>query len=314
MHINENTKKRYELIQSASIISLVGNAILAVGKIFVGLITNSLAVVGDGIDSSTDVVISIITLITSKIIAEPSDKEHPYGHSRAETISTILLAFIIFFAGAQLLLSTIHDITDAKVRELPGTLAIIITIVSICGKIILALSQFIIGKKTQSSMLIANGKNMRNDIIMSCGVLVGLILTFALNLPIADRFVAVLISFWIFKTAIEIFLETNRELMDGVDDNSIYSQIFAAVKEVKGAGNPHRARVRKLASFYVLDMDIEVPGNMTVYDAHKIAQAVETSIRTKIDNIYDVVIHIEPEGNAEDECFGLNEATIKNDE
>ena len=96
-------KSRAALLNRASLIALVGNALLAGAKLAIGFISGSLAVVGDGIDSSTDVVIAIVALFTASIVDKPGDREHPYGHSRAETMATTVLAFIVFFAGSQLL-------------------------------------------------------------------------------------------------------------------------------------------------------------------------------------------------------------------
>lgn len=90
------TSSREKVIKRALTVSLVGNAILAVAKIITGVFANSLSVLGDGIDSSGDVLISVIALIAAYISSKPSDQDHPYGHSRAETSATTILAFIIF--------------------------------------------------------------------------------------------------------------------------------------------------------------------------------------------------------------------------
>ncbi|NLV66262.1 MAG: cation transporter, partial [Spirochaetes bacterium] len=93
---------RNRIIQTASLISVAGNALLASAKITAGILSGSLSVLGDGLDSLTDIFISLITLAISIIIIQPPDREHPYGHFRAETIATSVLAFIIFFIGGQL--------------------------------------------------------------------------------------------------------------------------------------------------------------------------------------------------------------------
>lgn len=281
---------------------------MAVAKISVGFLAGSLAVVGDGVDSSTDVVISLVALAAAAVISKPSDKEHPYGHARAETTATTILAFVIFFAGAQLLLTTIHDLRDGQAREVPGVAALWVTAVSILGKLALAWSQFSIGKKTGSTMLVANGKNMRNDVIMSAAVLLGLGVTSALGTPIVDSIMAILVSVWVMRSSFGVFREATDEIMDGKADPALYRLVFEAVRAVPGAGNPHRARVRRLASLYDIDLDIEVDGRRSVREAHEIAQAVELAIKDRIDGVYDIVVHVEPSGAGEhDEQYGLNE-------
>jgi cation diffusion facilitator family transporter len=298
---------RIRLIQRASALSIAGNALLAAGKIAAGFFSGSLAVVGDGIDSSTDVVVSLITLVAARVAGKPGDREHPYGHGRAETIATVILAFIVCYAGVQLVLSSIADLLSASRPEMPGSIALIASAVSIAGKLALAWTQFAAGKKANSAMLIANGKNMRNDVVISASVLAGLAATFAFGLPILDRALALLVGAWVVKGAIGIFIETNAELMDGVGgDARLYARVFKAIASVDGAGNPHRTRVRKLAASYVVDTDIEVDPELSVRAAHDIAMRVEGAIKREIEDVYDVLVHVEPRGNVErDERFGL---------
>jgi cation diffusion facilitator family transporter len=299
--------ERSSQIESASWIAIAGNTILAASKITIGLISGSLAVVGDGIDSSSDIVTSFITLATSRIISKPPDQTHPYGHLRAETIATKILAFVIFFAGAQLALSTITRIIENSAREAPGIIAIYVTLFSIAGKIMLSYILHKAGKKAESSMLLANAKNMKNDIIISSGVLVGIFFSITLGRPLLDLVTALIISLYIMKSALDIFSETSNELMDGIDDKSIYDDIFSCVEEIEGVYNPHRTRVRKLGNMYVIDLDIEVPGSLSVTDAHQKAVEVEELLKERIKNVYDVIIHIEPLGNIEhSEKFGIS--------
>ncbi|MCP5102081.1 MAG: cation transporter [bacterium] len=300
----EDRKKE---IVNASWVGIIGNAFLSVLKITIGLIAGSLAVVGDGIDSASDIVTSLITLLTARIIGKPPDIKYPYGYERADTIAAKVLSFVIFFAGAQLAISTIRQIIENQPRELPAPLAIYITVISIVGKFLLARHQLRVGKKTQSAMLIANSKNMQNDVIISGGVLTGLFFTFILRLPILDTITALGVSIWIMKAAFEIFMQTNRELMDGTKNLEIYKKIFAAIDTVKGVTNPHKLRVRQLGSMYLIDVDIEVDAALTVHDAHVIAHDVEESIKKAIDNVYDIMIHVEPIGDdAGNEKFGVS--------
>ncbi len=298
-------EERGSLLNKASVIALVGNAILAAAKLAIGFLSGSLAVVGDGIDSSTDVVIAVVALFTARIVDKPGDREHPYGHSRAETVATTILAFIVFFAGSQLLVRTATALISGEAAELPSRIAIAVTAVSIVGKLLLSWSQFHYGKKAGSSMLIANGKNMRGDVVISASVLVGLGFTFLLRMPILDRVTALLVSFWIIKVAAGIFREVNTELMDGTDGEGPYGEIFAAVSSVAGAGNPHRTRVRRLGSILIVDLDIEVDPELSVAAAHGIAVEVERAIKRALPEVYDVIVHIEPRGNSEDERFGV---------
>jgi cation diffusion facilitator family transporter len=297
---------RAALLKRASLIALVGNALLAGAKLVVGLASGSMAVLGDGIDSSTDVVIAIVALFTSRIVDKPGDREHPYGHARAETLATTVLSFVVFFAGAQLLVRTAGSLIRAEAPEMPSPIAIYVTLVSIAGKLLLSWSQFYYGKRADSAMLVANGKNMRSDVVISASVLLGLGFTFIFGLPILDRVTALLVSFWILKVAIGIFLEANTELMEGSSNGELYTALFEAVASVPGAGNPHRARIRHLGAALVVDLDIEVDEDLSVGKAHGIAARVEEAIKARMPEVYDVIVHVEPAGNAEaGERYGL---------
>ena len=303
---------RTDLIRTASLIALFGNAALAVMKIIVGLGSGSLAVVGDGIDSSTDVIISIMALAVASVISLPADKEHPWGHGRAETVATTVLSFVLFFAGGQLILNAVGSLISGKAAQVPGKAALAATVVSIFGKILLACSQYALGKKAGSGMLIANAKNMRGDVVISSGVLAGLGLAIGFDLPLADRIVALLVGAWVLKSAVGVFMEANMELMDGSGDNERYRALFEAVRSVPGAGNPHRARMRRIASTWDIDLDIEVDPNLTVREAHAIAAAVERAIKSRVDGVFDIMVHVEPTGDKEhgEEGFGLREKEV----
>ncbi len=303
---------RQKVIIKASWVSITGNFILAVLKIFVGMFSGSLAVVADGIDSASDIATSFITLITARLLNRPPNIKFPYGYEKADTVATKVLSFIIFFAGAELAISTIRRIVTGEIPSIPSTLAIYITVFSIVSKFILSRYLVKTGKNNNSAMLEANGKNMQNDVIISLSVLTGLLFTFIFELPVIDLITALAVSFWIMKVAIQIFFKTNIELMDGLKDPVLYCELFNAVKKVKGAHNPHRVRVRKIGNYHMISMDIEVESFLRVYEAHQIAQEVEQEIKKNLPNVYDIVVHIEPLGNVEkEEKFGLREKDVE---
>jgi len=303
--------KRAATIIKASWIAIIGNAILSVLKIVVGLFSGSIAVLADGVDSASDIVTSLITLITAHIISRPPDPKYAYGYGKADTVATKTLSFIIFFAGAQLALSTIDKLLNPIERALPNPIAVYIIIISIVGKYALAWYLHKTGKKIDSSMLMANARNMQNDVVISVSVLIGLIFTFWFKLPVIDVITALLVSFYIIFIAFKIFMETNRDLMDGINDMGIYKNIIKIVKSVEGASNPHRIRVRKMANLYIVALDMEVDGNLSLTDAHEISRKVDVLIKTKIPNVYDVLIHVDPKGILEDEVYGVSEKDLE---
>jgi len=298
------------LIKIASLTALFGNLALAVAKILTGFFAGSMALVGAGIDSMVDVVIAIMSLFVARVISRPADENHPWGHGRAETVATALLSFMLFFVGAQLILSSGRDIIFGAERDVPALPALIVTCISIVVKLFLAWSQYLFGKKAGSSMLKANAKNMSADVLLSLGVLIGIALSMFFNLGVFDSWAAALVGLWIIKSALSIFMEANTELMDGGANRALYQQVFDAVNSVDEAGEPHRVRIRRIAGMWDIDIDIEVPVNKSITEAHWISFKVEEAIKSRIENVYDITIHVEPAGNIELEGYGLSEKTL----
>ena len=317
--MNRNTaetitpEKRLSLLKKASWAGIVGNLFLSILKITAGVLSGSLAVIGDGIDSLSDVVTSMVTLYAAKAGAVPPDPDHPWGHGRVETIATKTLSLIIIMAGLQLLTMTVRKLTGAEIVDIPGKFALAASGISIAGKSALAGYKFRAGRITGSRMMKADAINMRNDILLSFAVLTGVFFTRILNLPLLDVTAGFAVSIWIIISGYKVFLHTNTELMDSVEDKTVYRHVFEAVKKIHGVSNPHRVRIRGLNSLYVIDLDVEVDGSLTVSRAHALACSLEVEIRRRIKNVFDIMVHIEPAGVPDHmEGYGLVPGDIEN--
>lgn len=310
--ITDRNETHAVLMRRAGYIALFGNLALACVKIVLSKVSGSLAVMGDGIDSLTDVAIALMTLIVSTIVSRPGDKEHPWGHGRAETTATMALSFVIFFAGTQLALSSVGSLIRHSYKSEVSAAALTAAAVSITGKAILAVTQYTLGKKSGSAIIKANAQNMKSDIVMSGGVLLGIGAARFFRCPSLDPVTALLVSAWVIKNAVAIFSDMNTELMDGNTDREIYKRLFDAASSVKGVSHPHRARIRKIASHWDIDLDIEVAADMSVSAAHEIACQVESAVRKAIPDVYDIMVHVEPaELNDENEQYGLDENDVR---
>lgn len=293
--------------------AITGNTLLAVLKLTVGFVAGSYAVLADGVDSATDIAAFIVILVAARLISRPPNIRFPYGYTKAETIATRILSLIIFFAGAQLAYTTVARMITGASSDVPSVFAIYVTVISIVFKIILALFLYRTGKKIDSLMLITGAKNMRNDIFISSSVLFSLLCTVIFNMPVIDLIIASIISGFIMYSAFRIFMRSNIELMDGIDDPQVYHELFDAVHKVRGASNPHRVRARKIGNLYSVNLDIEVDPDLTVSQAHRIAENVEKSIKSSMKNIYDIMVHVEPLGNLESgEQYGISTEEMKN--
>lgn len=304
-------KDREKIMLLTSWVSVLGNAVLSLLKVIVGVLSGSLAVLSDGLDSASDVITSLVILIATPIINRPPNSKYAYGQEKAENVASTILSFVIFFMGCQMFYTAVSKIWKNEATEMPSMIAIWVTIASIVGKLLLAWYQFYQGRRVDSSMLRANAINMRNDVIISLGVLLGLACTFLLEMPVLDPIIALLIGIYIIWSAIGIFRDANLVLMDGLPDTSIYNKIIKAVERVPGASNPHRIRSSQIGNMYNIVLDIEANPHLSLKEAHHIAQQVEDSIKDSIDNVYDIVVHVEPEGDKHcEEKYGINKSNL----
>ncbi|MDI6863000.1 MAG: cation diffusion facilitator family transporter [Pseudothermotoga sp.] len=300
---------RSKLFSKVAWIGVWANGALSTAKVLVGLLFNSSAVLADGVDTGTDVFTSLVTLVSGKISSRPPDKTHPYGHERAEAIAAKIVSFIVFYAGVSLFFSSVKRMILDEHPQIQGILPLLVTVLSMLVKTWLFLYKYHVGKKLNSSALIADALNMRNDILISGTVLLGVMLS-KFGLFWMDSVAALVVSIMIIRTAFNIFRETSYELMDGMHDMEIYQEIFDAVESVKGVRNPHKVRVRQVGYKYFVDIDIEVDPSLTVQVGHDIATQVKQAIIARNDRIADVLVHVEPAGNVEQEPFGLDQKKL----
>ena len=309
MHFLTGNMKKQRTNQSrilaASYVSIAGNALLSVAKIVTGAVSGSFAVLGDGIDSASDVAVSVVMIVAAKVMGRSPNKKYVYGYAKAESIATKILSMLIFFAGAEMFISAVESLFRHEEKVMPGMAAVYVTLFSIVCKLLLSLYQTKVGRRTGSSMLVANGVNMRNDVIISLSVLAGLFFSLVLEMPVLDSVTALLVSCFIIRSSIRIFMDSNVELMDGVKDVSVYQKIFDAIGKVDGVSNPHRVRSRSIGGKYMITLDVEADGGITLSQAHTLASQVEQNIRDSIPEVYDIVVHVEPLGTHPEDVFGV---------
>jgi cation diffusion facilitator family transporter len=300
-------------LKKITTLAVFTNTILAGLKILTGLIFNSMSILADGIDSSTDILTSTIVFFSTRFSSKPPDKLHPYGHYKIENIAAKIISFIMFYAGISLAIESIKRLINREYFTIIGLIPLIITLISIAGKVILFLIEYRAGKKYNKQSIIAEALNMRNDILLSSLVFVGIFLN-KIGLPWMDPLVGFIISIFIIKVSFEIFSENFYSLMDGIHPGEewLYDTVFESCKQCKGVYNPHKVRIRKIGNKYDIDMDIEVDPNLTVQEAHEITNCLKSKISQSLeDKLFDIVIHVEPISNVESEPYGLNENNKK---
>lgn len=306
------SRARSQEIMAISLWTLVVNALLAALKIAGGLAFSSLSLLGDGIDSLGDVLASLSTVLAARALHKPPDADHPWGHDRADTLAAKFINFFIFFAGAQLLLRAMEQLLNQEPRDPPSLAGVIIAALSVAVKGGLAWRLRRAGKRQRSTMLEANAINMSNDVLLSAMVLLGVGLSAFLSNAWVDVVAACGVSLWVIAHAILGFRRTDLELMDGLrqTEMELYERLFKAVDSIPGVFNPHRVRIRRFADRYLVDLDVEMDGELSLREAHQLGCLVEAAIRQELPSVYDIMLHLEPKGNEERECFGLRKGGL----
>ncbi len=290
-----NEKQRFEKSKRVISVGIFVNSLLALIKLILGMWAHSIALTGDGIDSAVDVLKNIIGFQGMRIASRPPDKDHPYGHGRAETIVSNIIGLSVLIAGIAVLWSAVSSFGFGKVTITEQMMVVGATI-SIAGKIFLSRYMTKEGKKLSDPILMANAKDYLGDVVSSLAVLFGGLMIFLTGKAYFDNIASIIVSLIIMYMGFDVLRASVGEFMEKQENPEIESKIREVVKEIPGAFNPHLIRVRRLGSYYVVDMHLEFPKEMSVDESHAIMTDIEEKIKSQMPDVYDVTIHSEPNG------------------
>jgi cation diffusion facilitator family transporter len=274
--------------------SILGNLILAAIKAITGVLGNSYALIADAIESGTDVLSSILVLIGLNYSTRPPDANHPYGHGKAEALSTFAVVGFLIVSATIIVYQSILNIMTP--HESPETF----TLYVLAGIVIYKEIAFRFvnkkGKQTNSTSLSADAWHHRSDAITSLLAFVGIsvALIFGEGFESADDWAALIASGFIIFNAYLIFRPVLGELMDEHLYDDLVAQIRSIALGVEKVKGTEKCMVRKLGMYYLVDLHVRVDGNMTVIESHSLAHRLKDVIRENIPEVEDVLIHIEP--------------------
>ncbi|MCC5912135.1 MAG: cation transporter [Clostridiaceae bacterium] len=283
---------RYKEAKKVSIISLSVNIFLTIVKAIVGVLSGSTALIADALHSASDLFGTIILLQGLKIAHKPADASHPYGHHRAETITSKILALILIVTALGIGYEAYKVLQQPSITP-PETMAIYVAIISIIAKEALYRYAVKIGKKIKSSALIADAWHNRTDALSSIAALIGItgaIYGYAIMDPLAGLIVAALIL----KTGISIYRQAIVALMDTAPSQKVLKEIRTAAFEAKGVKEVQDVKVRQYGSKFIVDMKICVNPKITVEEGHGAAARAKENIKDMNGDVQDVLIHVNP--------------------
>ena len=287
-------KQRSRLGIRTALISSFCNVIVAIGKIVFGILGNSFALIADGVESTLDIISSIIVWGGLKIAAEPADDNHPYGHGKAESLAGVIVSTILISAGLGIGYNGIARILSPDLMA-PKAFTLYVFIIVIIIKEILYQYTIKVSKLINSTSMKAEAWHHRTDAITTVMALIGVFIAINTSYKIADGLAGVLCGCIIIFNGSRILYASSNEVMDTVASDEIYDKIKNITLTHAEIKNIDNCRIRKSGLQYLLDIEIQVDPTITVMAGHKIAHELEDILlQDKNLNIIDIIIHVEP--------------------
>lgn len=276
--------------EKGAYISIIGYIFLAVLKLIIGYIGNSKGLWADGLNNTTDIIASIAVLIGLKISKIPPDHNHSYGHSRAETVASLIAAFIMMTVGIQVIIGAIRAFFVEEAVT-PSILTAGVALFSALVMYGIYYYNLTLSKKTNSSALFALAQDNRSDALVSIGAFIGIIGT-TIGIIWLDGLAALVVGLIICKTAWGIFSEATYSLTDGFDKD-LLQNISKTISNTEGVHAISEIKARMHGSKILLEATILVNPYLTVIQSHDITEIVEENLRHEHE-IEHAIIHIEP--------------------
>lgn len=270
------------------------SGMLAALKITVGILGRSASVLADGVESAGDVVAATAIFFGFAIASRPADEEHPYGHGRYETLTGLIVGFILFVAGIAICYRSLHGVD--RVREAPAFYGVWALVASMIAKTVMSAVKFHYGKKIRSAALTADAWNDFVDILSAVTALtaLGLTLLDPGRFLVADSYGGFAVGLFVIFTGVRVARDTSSRLTDEMPDDEMMSAIREASLTVPGAVGVEKCFARNVGLQYYVDLHLEVDPDLTVRKSHDIATEVRFAVRRKLDWVADVMVHVEP--------------------
>lgn len=290
-------KEYVKKVNIISAVTMVGNAVLSLAKLLVGIFAHSAALISDAAHSMSDCFSTIVVVIGVHISAKKSDKEHPYGHERMECVAALILsamlmatAVIIAWQGVESVIRIAHGEVPAK----PGAPALVMAIVSILVKGWMYFYTERNAKKYKSSALHGDAVHHLSDSLSSVGAVIGVIGAMC-GVAALDPIASVFIGLMIVKAAVDICRMAVDQLVDKAADDDTEKKIAETVLSTDGVERIDVLRTRRYGNKIYADVEIAVAADLSLIEAHRIAERVHERVEHEInDDIKHCMVHVNP--------------------
>lgn len=283
------------MIRNISLVSIIGNAVLSGFKMIAGIFGHSGAMISDAIHSMSDVLTTFIAIIGVRLSQKKADKNHPYGHERLECVASLFLGVILCVVGMQIGNEGIQNIIHRNEVELaiPGTIALIAAIVSIVSKEAMYWYTIHYARILNSSAFTADAWHHRSDALSSVGSLIG-IGGAMMGYPIMDSIASVVICLFILKVSFDITIDSITKMLDTSCSEEFEVELADYISTQPDVMRVDALQTRLFGNRVYIDLEIAVIGNMTLYEAHEVAENVHTNVEKQYPDVKHIMIHVNP--------------------
>ncbi len=289
--------ERYRKVRFAAWVGIIGNIILAIIKAVVGVVANSRALIADAVHSASDVIGSVVVLIGVRAAKMPPDRDHPYGHGKAESVAAIIVAVLLFFVSFEIALSAARSFFEPI--EVPKVLAIYAVVFSIITKEIMFRYKYYLGKKYKSDAIMTDAWHHRSDVFSSFAALIGIgaaIIGGQQNIPslvYADSLASVFVALLIAKMAWSLGKQSIHNALDHVLHEEDTIEMKDAAASVNGVLNIDEFFAREHGHYVIIDIKVAVDPQISVEEGHAIGKMVKERLLLE-EYVQDVLVHINP--------------------
>lgn len=278
--------------KKVGVIGIISNLFLLCVKFIVGIMFKSQGLIADALNSFGDVFSSIVTFVGGKISEKPADEDHEFGHGKAEFIASFLIGIFMVMVSIETVYSGIVSIIYNQAFTFSYFL-IIVPIVTIIVKGLLYFYCTKLSKKYNSLLILSNAKDHRNDIILSIGVIIGIVFGY-FGYYFIDGIVGIIISGVIIITGVKIVKEAYDVLIDKCIDVETVNEMRTKIEQTPGVNHVDSIKSKPTGTLHMLIVKVSVNPEMTVRQSHNIAAAIRSDL-SKCPNVYDAVVHINPD-------------------
>lgn len=284
--------ENYKLGLRASMVTALINIVLAMVKMFAGIIGKSSAMLADGLHTLSDVVTTVVVMVGLKISSKEADEGHPYGHEKYESVFAKILSIVLLFTGIYIGYNAFKSLIQGDLTR-PRPIALVAALVSIAAKEAMYWYTINIAKKIKSLSMEADAWHHRSDALSSIGTLIG-ILGARLGLRALDPIAGIIVSLMVIKVAFDLYIKSVKELVDESANEEIILKIKELTNSIQGVLGIKDIRTRIFGNRIFVDLEIYVNPNISVKAGHDIAEMVHDKLEKDICDIKHCMVHIEP--------------------